>query len=115
MLLLCVQKKALEFGCDGVVSSPLEASILRKKFGSDFFIITPGIRPTLKRQNDDQKRIATPKQAILNGADHIVIGRPISASENPLSVIQKIQKEIENFTKTNYSKFSKTNYSKFLK
>ena len=95
-LVLIRAKKALKLGCDGVVSSPLEASKLRKDFGSNFFIVTPGIRPGLNRdiEKDDQKRIATAKQAIKNGADHVVIGRPISTSPDPLYTIQKIQEEI---------------------
>ncbi len=90
-------KKALELGCDGIVSSPLEAAALRKKFGSGFFIVTPGIRPGLNRdtETDDQRRIATAKQAIMDGADHVVIGRPISRADEPLKMVDSIQKEIE--------------------
>ncbi|HEC97028.1 MAG TPA: orotidine-5'-phosphate decarboxylase [Nitrospirae bacterium] len=95
-LVLIRAKKALILGCDGIVSSPLEASTLRKDFGSNFIIVTPGIRPGLNRdiEKDDQKRVATAKQAIINGADHVVIGRPISTSPDPLSTINTIQKEI---------------------
>jgi orotidine-5'-phosphate decarboxylase len=95
-LVLIRAKKALNLGCDGIVSSPLEVSTLRKDFGSNFIIVTPGIRPGLNRdiEKDDQKRVATAKQAIINGADHVVIGRPISTSPDPLSTINTIQKEI---------------------
>lgn len=102
-LVLIRAKKALQLGCDGLVSSPLEASALRRDFGSNFFIVTPGIRPGLNRdvEKDDQKRIATAKQAILNGADHVVIGRPISTSPDPIYTIEKIQEEIsEGFSKS---------------
>ncbi len=89
-------RKALALGCDGIVSSPLEAARLRSDFGSRFIIVTPGIRPGLNRdvEKDDQKRIATAKDAIINGADHVVIGRPISTSADPLSTIDLIQDEI---------------------
>ncbi len=89
-------RKALALGCDGIVSSPLEAARLRSDFGSRFIIVTPGIRPGLNRdvEKDDQKRIATAKDAIINGADHVVIGRPISTSADPLSTIDSIQDEI---------------------
>ena len=95
-LVLIRAKKALKLGCDGVVSSPREAETLRHEFGTNFLIVTPGIRPGLNRdiEKDDQKRVATAKQAILNGADHVVIGRPISTSPDPIYTIQKIQEEI---------------------
>lgn len=95
-LVLIRAKKALELGCDGIVSSPLEASALRDEFGSNFFIVTPGIRPGLNidLEKDDQKRVATAKKAILDGADHVVIGRPIRTSPDPLYTVQTIQEEI---------------------
>lgn len=95
-LVLIRAKKALELGCDGIVSSPLEASALRKEFGSNFFIVTPGIRPGLNidLEKDDQKRVATAKKAIIDGADHVVIGRPIRTSPDPLYTVQTIQEEI---------------------
>lgn len=95
-LVLIRAGKALKMGCDGIVSSPLEAAALRRKFNSNFFIVTPGIRPGLNRdvEKNDQKRIATAKQAILNGADHVVIGRPIRTSPDPIYTIKTIQEEI---------------------
>jgi len=95
-LVLIRARKALELGCDGIVSSPLEASALRNEFGSNFFIVTPGIRPGLNidLEKDDQKRVATAKKAILDGADHVVIGRPIRTSPDPLYTVQTIQEEI---------------------
>ena len=95
-LVLVRSHKALELGCDGVVASALEAESLRGDFGSNFLVVTPGIRPGLNRdvEKDDQKRIATARQAIINGADHVVIGRPISTSPDPLYTVQTIQEEI---------------------
>ncbi len=89
-------RKALELGCDGIVCSPLEAPVLRDDFGSNFFIVTPGIRPGLNRdvEQDDQKRVATAGRAIATGADYVVIGRPISTSSDPLGTIESIQEEI---------------------
>ncbi|MCK5716352.1 MAG: orotidine 5'-phosphate decarboxylase, partial [Thiomargarita sp.] len=95
-LVLLRSKKALQLGCDGVVSSPLEAKIIRQEVESKFLIVTPGIRPGLNRdiEKDDQKRVATAKAAIINGADHVVIGRPIRTSPDPIYTIQTIQQEI---------------------
>lgn len=96
-LVLIRAKKALQRGCDGLVSSPLEAAALRQNFGDNYFIVTPGIRPGINRdsEKDNQKRVATAKQAIIDGADHVVIGRPISRSDNPLQTVQTIQDEIK--------------------
>ena len=95
-LVLIRSRKAMELGCDGVVSSALEAGPLRNELGSNFLVVTPGIRPGLNRdvEKDDQKRVATAQQAIINGADHVVIGRPISTSPEPLYTVQTIQEEI---------------------
>jgi orotidine-5'-phosphate decarboxylase len=89
-------RRALELGCDGVVSSGLEAQRLRNQLGDRFLVITPGIRPGINREvdQDDQKRIVTAREAIANGADHIVVGRPISTAANPLSVVEALQKDI---------------------
>jgi orotidine-5'-phosphate decarboxylase len=95
-LVLIRSRKALRLGCDGIVSSAREAKALRDEFGSNFLVVTPGIRPGLNRdvEKDDQKRIATARQAILNGADHVVVGRPISTSPDPLYTISTLQAEI---------------------
>ena len=95
-LVLLRSKKALEIGCDGVVSSALEANEIRQELGNNFLIVTPGIRPgaNIEDDDDDQKRIATAKEAIINGADHVVIGRPIRNSDDPIVLIRKLQKEI---------------------
>ena len=95
-LVMIRSRKALSLGCDGIVSSPLEANSIRAESGDNFLIVTPGIRAGINRdaETDDQKRIATAKQAIINGADHVVIGRPISTSPDPLYTVQTLQEEI---------------------
>ena len=97
-LVLLRSRKAVELGCDGVVSSAREAGKLRAGIEKHFMIVTPGIRPGANVdtiQNDDQKRIATAKDALRNGADYVVIGRPISTSPDPLATVEAIQREIE--------------------
>lgn len=95
-LVLIRSEKALNLGCDGVVASPMEAQPLRDKLGSNFLIVTPGIRPDFSViEEDDQKRIATAQQAIISGADHVVIGRPIRQASDPISTIKKLQEDIE--------------------
>ena len=96
-LVLLRSRKAFQLGCDGVVSSALEVPKLRHELGPNFLVVTPGIRPGLNIdiEKDDQKRVATAQQAIYNGADHVVIGRPISTSSDPLYTIKTIQEEIE--------------------
>ena len=76
-------------GLDGVVCSAQEASMLRAELGQDFALVTPGIRPQ-GSSADDQKRIVTPKQAMLDGATHLVIGRPITQSDQPGQVLKDI-------------------------
>ncbi len=75
---------ACKAGCDGVVCSPHELVRLRDCCGDDFLLVTPGIRPVGDDQ-DDQKRTATPGQAISDGADYIVVGRPITRSPDPVA------------------------------
>ena len=94
-LVLIRAQKAVHLGCDGVVSSALEIKPLRDAMGDGFVSVTPGIRPESSVQGeDDQKRIATARNAIINGADHVVIGRPIRNAADPISVIKKLQDEI---------------------
>lgn len=95
-LVLIRARKAMELGCDGVVCSALEAEPLRHGLGPNFLVVTPGIRPGLNREagEDDQKRVATAKQAIINGADYVVIGRPISKSDDPVRTVESLQEEI---------------------
>ena len=75
-------EQALEAGIDGVVSSPLEAGKIRKAVPDDFLVVTPGIRMP-DGDKGDQKRIATPGDALRSGASHIVVGRPITAAKDP--------------------------------
>jgi len=76
-------------GLDGVVCSAQEAKMLRETLGADFALVTPGIRPEGSNA-DDQKRIVTPKQAMLDGSTHLVIGRPITKSENMRQTLKDI-------------------------
>ncbi|MGE8541139.1 MAG: orotidine-5'-phosphate decarboxylase [Acinetobacter sp.] len=76
-------------GLDGVVCSAQEAKMLREALGNEFSLVTPGIRPE-GSSADDQKRIVTPKQAMLDGATHLVIGRPITQSDNPRQMLSDI-------------------------
>ncbi|MBI5178276.1 MAG: orotidine-5'-phosphate decarboxylase [Nitrospinae bacterium] len=85
---------ALKAGLDGVVASPREAALLRKKFGNDFLIVTPGVRPAWADAND-QKRITTPYDAIRNGADYIVVGRPVLDAPDPRETARRIIDEIK--------------------
>jgi orotidine-5'-phosphate decarboxylase len=94
-LVLIRSRKAFALGCDGVVASALEAKPLRDELGANFLIVTPGIRPeSTVPGEDDQKRIATARNAIINGADYVVIGRPIRTAADPLSTIKKLQDDI---------------------
>ena len=90
-------KRALELGCDGVISSGLEAKLLRNDLGNNFLIVTPGIRPgkNIEIGKDDQKRIVTAQRAIIDGADYVVVGRPISTAKDPIAVIESMQNEIK--------------------
>ncbi|MGJ8585662.1 MAG: orotidine-5'-phosphate decarboxylase [Marinosulfonomonas sp.] len=95
--------RALEAGADGVIASPQEAAMIRAlPEASGKLIVTPGVRP---RGADlgDQKRIATPAQAIADGVDHIVVGRPVWQSPDPRGAAQAIQAEIQTAWQTNYS------------
>ncbi|PTI75414.1 orotidine-5'-phosphate decarboxylase [Staphylococcus succinus] len=80
---------AKQSGLDGVVCSPLETSLLTNALGSEFLKVTPGIRPE-GTSADDQKRITTPQQAKALGSTHIVVGRPITKSDNPVESYHKI-------------------------
>ena len=82
-------KLTKDSGLDGVVCSAQEAKMLREDLGQQFALVTPGIRPE-GSSADDQKRIVTPKQAMLDGSTHLVIGRPITKSENPTQTLKDI-------------------------
>ncbi|HOQ08908.1 MAG TPA: orotidine-5'-phosphate decarboxylase [Syntrophomonadaceae bacterium] len=85
---------AKECGLNGVVCSPQEIEPIRRACGSDFVIVTPGIRPLWSEKND-QKRITTPREALRLGADYMVIGRPITAAPDPREAALRIIEELE--------------------
>lgn len=91
-LVLSRAKRALEIGCDGVVSSGLEAAALRASLGERLMIVTPGIRPV--KNVDDQKRTVDVHEAFHNGADYIVIGRPIRNAPDPKAAAEDVQRRI---------------------
>lgn len=93
-LVLSRAKRALGSGCDGIISSGLEAPGLRSSLGSNFLIVTPGIRPVENKLVDDQKRTVDVQEAFRNGADYIVVGRPIRNAPDPRLAAQEIQKQI---------------------
>jgi orotidine-5'-phosphate decarboxylase len=93
-LVLSRARRALELGCDGVISSGLEAARLRELLGERLLVVTPGIRPVENRPADDQKRVVTPEKAFRAGADHIVVGRPIRDAEEPARAAAGIQEQI---------------------
>lgn len=96
---LLVMKRAdmaFHAGCSGVVCSGREAGIIKKRFGKDFLIVTPGIRPAWAViENDDQQRITTPAMAVKNGADLIVVGRPVRTAADPGAAADRIALEID--------------------
>ena len=87
-------EQALEAGTDGIVSSALEAAEIRNRFGDDFLIVTPGIRPA-GADAGDQKRVATPKLALNKGATHLVVGRPIHGAPDPADAARSIIAEMK--------------------
>jgi orotidine-5'-phosphate decarboxylase len=93
-LVLSRARRALESGCDGVIASGLELPALREALGSRLMVITPGIRPVENRPADDQKRVVTVEQAFADGADYIVVGRPIRDAADPRAAAEAIQQSI---------------------
>jgi orotidine-5'-phosphate decarboxylase len=93
-LVLSRARRALAIGCDGVVSSGLEANSLRRELGDRLLIVVPGIRPGHNRPVDDQKRTMDVEEAFLAGADHIVVGRPIHGAADPRAAADEIQNRI---------------------
>ena len=93
-LVLSRARRALEAGCDGVVSSGLEAQLLRQYIDSRLLVITPGIRPVDNRPSDDQKRVVSVEQALQYGADYIVVGRPIRDAADPKAAAERVQEQI---------------------
>jgi orotidine-5'-phosphate decarboxylase len=93
-LVLSRARRALEAGCDGVVSSGLEAARLREHLDARLLVVTPGIRPVENREADDQKRVVTVDQAFGLGADYIVVERPIRDAKDPKAAAEAIQASI---------------------
>ncbi len=93
-LVLSRARRALAAGCDGVVSSGLEAPLLKSELGERLLVVTPGIRPVDNRPADDQKRTVDVAQAFANGADYIVIGRPIRQAADPRAAAEAVQATI---------------------
>lgn len=90
---LALAERARRAGVDGVVSSAWEAKAVRETLGADFLIVTPGIRPAWAAR-DDQRRVATPEVAIANGADYVVVGRPITRADSPAGAAKMILDEM---------------------
>lgn len=93
-LVLSRARRALEAGCDGVIASGLEVSALRTAVDDSLLVITPGIRPVENRPEDDQKRVVTVEDAFRDGADYIVVGRPIRNAADPRAAAQAMQQSI---------------------
>lgn len=93
-LVLSRARRAIEAGCDGVISSGLEAARLKAEFKDRLLVVTPGIRPVENRPADDQKRTVDVAQAFAAGADYIVVGRPIRQAADPRAAALKIQATI---------------------
>jgi orotidine-5'-phosphate decarboxylase len=96
-MVLRLARLAKASGMDGVVASPLEIGLIRDACGSDFLIVTPGVRPSFASA-DDQKRIMTPSEAVHCGADYLVIGRPIAKAPDPVQAAECIAAEISDST-----------------
>jgi orotidine-5'-phosphate decarboxylase len=91
-LVLSRARRALAVGCDGVVSSGLEVHRIKHETEGRVLVVTPGIRPV--QNDDDQKRVVTPSQALRSGADYLVVGRPIREAGDPRAAAEAIQQEI---------------------
>lgn len=93
-LVLSRARRSLAAGCDGVISSGLEVPFLRRDVDEKLLVVSPGIRPVENRPEDDQKRVVTVEQAFRNGADYIVVGRPIRDAANPKDAARAAQRQI---------------------
>ncbi|MEZ5562973.1 MAG: orotidine-5'-phosphate decarboxylase [Gammaproteobacteria bacterium] len=93
-LVLSRARRALEAGCDGVVASGLELPAMRRAIDNRLLVVTPGIRPVENRPSDDQKRVVTVEQAFADGANYIVVGRPIRDAKDPRAAAEAIQQTI---------------------
>jgi orotidine-5'-phosphate decarboxylase len=93
-LVLSRARRALQAGCDGVISSALEVAQLRAHIDRRLLVVTPGVRPVDNRPTDDQKRVVSVAEAFRNGADYIVVGRPIRDAADPRAAAETIQSQI---------------------
>ena len=93
-LVLSRARRALEAGCDGVISSGLEVPKLREHIDNKLLVISPGIRPVDNKPMGDQKRVVSVETAFSNGADYIVVGRPIRDAESPRAAAEAMQASI---------------------
>jgi orotidine-5'-phosphate decarboxylase len=84
---------AADAGMHGVVASPLEAEVIKHRHGADFIVVTPGIRPD-DESAGDQARVASPREAVRNGSDYLVVGRPILEAEDRIAVVEQILAEV---------------------
>lgn len=91
---LALARLAKEAGLDGVVASPSEAAAIRRSLGPKFLLVTPGIRPRAT-DTDDQRRVATARDALTAGADYVVVGRPILKAADPVAVVENLIAEMD--------------------
>ena len=91
---LKLAKLARDASLDGVVASPSEVKLIRRELGEEFIIVTPGVRPEWAAANE-QKRVATPREAVFSGATYIVVGRPIVEASDPLAAAKRILEEMK--------------------
>ena len=89
---LRLAKLAQSSGLDGVVCSALEAAPLRRELGGEFVLVTPGIRLDVAGNNDDQRRIMTPAQALAAGSTYLVMGRPVTQAADPIAVLREVNR-----------------------
>ncbi len=92
--ILNLGKLAYDCGLDGVVCASTDTQSIKKNFGKNFLAVTPGIRPAWSSL-DDQRRVSTPAEALRNGSDFLVIGRPITGSKDPIKALKRIYKEMD--------------------
>ena len=92
--ILNLGKLAYDCGLDGVVCASTDTQSIKKNFGKNFLTVTPGIRPAWSSL-DDQSRVSTPAEALRNGSDFLVIGRPITGSKDPIKALERIYKEMD--------------------
>lgn len=93
-LVLKLAERAQEAGLDGIVASVEEAPDIKKRFGTEFIVVTPGIRPA-GAESEDQKRVATPRRAAEAGSDYLVVGRPIIRASSPARAAEAILEELK--------------------